>query len=184
MSTVIQFGRRRRRAPRFAGLVVFALLLGGLALFQGWQSRAVVAPPTPALLGVEAVDGDTLRAKGQRIRLNGIDAPELSQTCRDAQGQAWSCGTAARSHLAALVARGGVTCSKRGEDRYGRMLATCSAAGIADIGDAMVRDGHALNYGRYTSDYAGAEREARAARRGLWQGAFDNPEGWRHARPR
>lgn len=184
MSTVIQFGRRRRRAPRFAGLALFALMLGGLALFQAWQSRAVIAPPTPNLLGVEAVDGDTLRAEGQRIRLSGIDAPELAQTCRDARGRAWSCGAASHSRLAALVAQGGVTCAKRGEDRYGRMLATCSANGVADIGEAMVRDGHALNYGRYTSDYAGPEREARAARRGLWQGEFDNPEDWRHARSR
>ena len=75
MSTVIPFGRRRRRAPRFAGLVAFALMLGGLALFQAWQSRAVVAPVTPALLSVQAVDGDTLRAGSQRIRLLGIDAP-------------------------------------------------------------------------------------------------------------
>jgi endonuclease YncB( thermonuclease family) len=183
MSTVIPFGRRRRRVPRFAGLVVFVLMLGGLALFQAWQSRAVVAPG-PALLAVQAVDGDTLRAQSQRIRLSGIDAPELTQTCRNAHGQVWSCGAASRQHLAALIARGGVTCTRRGEDRYGRMLATCSAAGIADIGDAMVRDDHALNYGRYTSDYAGAEREARAARRGLWQGEFDNPEDWRHARQR
>lgn len=189
MSTVIQFGRRRRRAPRFAGLALFALMLGGLALFQAWQSRAVIAPPTSALLAVEAIDGDTLRAQDalknqdQRIRLAGIDAPELAQTCRDARGQAWSCGAASRAHLAALVAKG-ITCTKRGEDRYGRMLATCSTASVADIAEAMVRDGHALNYGRYTSDYAGAEREARAARRGLWQGTFDNPEDWRQARPR
>ncbi|HWK94050.1 MAG TPA: thermonuclease family protein [Pseudolabrys sp.] len=182
MSTVTQFGRRRRRVPRFAALVVFALMLGGLALFQAWQSRAVVAPPT-ALLAVQAVDGDTLRADSQRIRLSGIDAPELAQTCRDARGQKWSCGAASRQHLAALVARG-VTCTRNGEDRYGRMLATCSAPGVTDIGEAMVRDGHALNYDRYTSDYASAEREARAARRGLWQGEFDNPEDWRHARKR
>ncbi len=183
MSTVIPFGRRRRSVPRFAGVAAFLLLLGGLALFQAWQSRAVVAPG-PALLAVEAVDGDTLRANGQRIRLNGIDAPELAQTCRDGQGRTWPCGRAAREQLASLVAQGGVTCTRRGEDRFGRMLATCSAAGIADIGEAMVRDGYAVNYGRYTSAYAGAEREAGTARRGLWQGAFDNPEEWRHARSR
>ena len=188
MSTVIPFGRRRRRAPRFAGLVLFALMLGALALFHAWQSRTGGAP-VPARLAVQAVDGDTLRVENplksdaRRIRLSGIDAPELAQTCRDARGQTWSCGAAARAHLAALVAQG-VTCPGTGDDRYGRMLATCSAAGIADIGGAMVRDGYAVNYGRYTADYAGAERQARAARRGLWQGEFDNPEDWRHARPR
>lgn len=191
MSNVIQFGRRRSGTPRYAGLALMVLMLGGLALFQAWQSGMPVLPrgaPSPPLLAVQAVDGDTLRAqdqgKSQRIRLFGIDAPELSQTCRDAQDRAWPCGAAARSRLAALVAQGGVTCVKRGEDRYGRMLATCATAGVGDIGEALVRDGHALNYGRYTSDYASAENQARTARRGLWQGHFDNPEDWRrrHAR--
>lgn len=188
MSTVLQFGRRRRGMPRFAGLALVGLVLCGLALFQTWQGGALIAPaPSPALAAVRAVDGDTLSAqdqgKAQRIRLSGIDAPELSQTCRNAQGRSWSCGMAARSHLAGLVGRGYVTCTRRGEDRYGRMLATCAATGVPDIGDAMVRAGYAVNYSRYTSDYASAEREARAARRGLWQGEFDNPEDWRrHAR--
>lgn len=184
MATVIPFGRRRSGAPRIAGLMLFALLLGGLALFQAWQSTPSAMAPGAPLLAVQAVDGDTLRSASQRIRLAGIDAPELSQTCRDGQGRAWQCGTAARGRLASIVARGGVACRSQGQDRYGRMLATCSAAGIADIGDAMVRDGYAVNYARYTSDYAGAEREARSARRGLWQGDFDNPEEWRHARTR
>lgn len=188
MSTVIQFGRRRRGMPRFAGLALLGLVLCGLALFQTWQGGAPVAPaPSPALVAVRAVDGDTLSAteqgRTQRIRLSGIDAPELAQTCRDAQGRTWACGSAARSQLSTLVARGHVTCTRRGEDRYGRLLATCSSGAVGDIGEAMVRSGYAVNYSRYTSDYAGAEREARAARRGVWQGEFDNPEDWRrHAR--
>lgn len=188
MSTVLQFGRW---SARYAGFIFLVLCFGGILFHNAWQSGVLVRPhttPSQPLIAVHAVDGDTLSArdsgKVQRIRLSGIDAPELAQTCRDAQGRTWSCGTAARSRLAALVMQGGVMCTKRGEDRYGRMLATCSAAGLADIGEAMVRDGHALNYGRYTSDYASAEREARAARRGLWQGEFDNPEDWRHARTR
>jgi endonuclease YncB( thermonuclease family) len=187
MSSVTQFGRRRRGVPRFAGLALLVLVLCGLVLFQTWRSGHIVLPqakPSPLLFAVRAVDGDTLSAQSQRIRLSGIDAPELSQTCRDARGRPWSCGTAAHGRLSALLAQGGVTCTRRGEDRYGRMLATCAAAGVADIGEAMVRAGYALNYSRYTSDYANAEREARAARRGLWQGDFDNPEDWRrrHAR--
>ena len=82
------------------------------------------------------------------------------------------------------MAQGGVACTPRGEDRYGRLLATCSTGAVADLGAALVRDGYAVNYGRYTSDYAAAESEARAARRGVWQGTFDNPEDWRHGKPR
>ena len=86
--------------------------------------------------------------------------------------------------LAALVAQGPVACTPQGEDRYGRLLATCSSGAVADLGAALVRDGYAVNYSRYTSDYAAIENEARAARRGVWQGAFDNPEDWRHAKRR
>jgi endonuclease YncB( thermonuclease family) len=138
---------------------------------------------------VIVVDGDTLvvrdeRAVRREVRLAGIDAPELRQTCRDADGRDWSCGAAARMRLAGLVAKGWMSCTPQGEDRYGRLLATCSSGAVADIGAALVRDGYAVNYSRYTSDYAAAEHEARAARRGVWQGAFDNPEEWRHAKRR
>lgn len=40
------------------------------------------------LLAAIAIDGDTLRIDDRRIRLSAIDAPELSQTCRDATGGA------------------------------------------------------------------------------------------------
>jgi len=77
-----------------------------------------------------------------------------------------------------------VACSARGRDRYGRTLAICSAGDIADLGEALVRDGYAVDYRRYTSDYLAAEDEARAARRGIWQGDFERPEDWRRRHPR
>lgn len=185
MGNVIRFARPRR----YLGVLLLTGCAGAMALANLWrEGAATAAVPPSAFTGVRAVDGDTLRAQHQgqdrRIRLAGIDAPELRQTCRDANGRGWSCGAAARMRLSALVARGPVACTPRGEDRYGRLLATCSSGDVADIGAALVRGGYAVNYGRYTSDYAAAEGEARAARRGVWQGAFDNPEDWRHAKPR
>lgn len=38
------------------------------------------------------IDGDTIEIHGTRIRLNGIDAPESAQPCRDARGKTWRCG--------------------------------------------------------------------------------------------
>jgi endonuclease YncB( thermonuclease family) len=131
---------------------------------------------------VHVIDGDTLRADGERIRLVGIDAPELSQTCFDAQKREWSCGRAARARLIALISHEQVACIPQGRDRYGRTLATCSAGHVADLGEALVRDGYAVDYRRFTDQYLTVEQEARDAGRGIWRGTFERPELWRHRR--
>jgi endonuclease YncB( thermonuclease family) len=46
---------------------------------------------------IVSVDGDTLRAaNGAEYRLFGVDAPELAQTCTEANGKTWLCGRAAK----------------------------------------------------------------------------------------
>jgi len=153
---------------RYLGVMLLAACAGVMALANLRHQAATAAVPPSAFTAVRAVDGDTLSAqqdgKPQRIRLAGIDAPELRQTCRDANGRDWSCGAAARLRLAALVAQGPVACTPQGEDRYGRLIATCSAGTVTDLGAELVRGGYAVNYSRYTSDYMSAERDARAAR--------------------
>jgi endonuclease YncB( thermonuclease family) len=149
--------------------------------------RAYVHAPAsvhpPASIRTRVIDGDTLDLGHERFRLIGIDAPELHQTCDDAQGRTWACGRAARKRLVELVNQVDVSCVPRSRDRYGRALAVCSAGAVPDLGEALVRDGYAVNYSRYTDVYLAAENEARAARRGIWQGRFENPEHWRHRRP-
>ncbi len=184
--------RRLRRAGRprfvflrrhFGFLALAAIIIGALAFplapLQGTS-------PTPPVAGVHVrvIDGDSLHADGKRIRLTGIDAPELLQTCRDAQAREWPCGQAAKTRLLELVSRGKVACTARGHDRYGRTLAVCSAGGTADLGEALVREGYAVSYTRYSYAYLAAELAARFARRGLWQGEFESPEDWRHRHPR
>lgn len=190
MTSVERFGRPRvsRFLPppprRRTRLPWPALVIGFVILFISYGGQ-IFAPapktgpaPTP-LTAVRVVDGDTLHAGEQRIRLVGIDAPEKAQTCRDAQGRSWACGAAATQRLAALVTGGTVTCAARGRDRYGRTLAVCSAGAIADIGGALVREGYAVSYmdrdGRYLAD----ENAARDEGRGLWSGAFERPSDWR-----
>jgi endonuclease YncB( thermonuclease family) len=165
----------------FGFLALAALIIGANTLAP---SHDTSAPPPLAGAQIRVIDGDSLRTGTENIRLIGIDAPELLQTCRDAQAREWPCGQAAKTRLIELVSRGEVACTARGHDRYGRTLALCSARGIVDLGEALVRDGYAVDYRRYTSDYLAAEREARAARRGLWQGEVENPEDWRRHHPR
>jgi len=127
-----------------------------------------------------AVDGDSLRKDGKDYRLHAIDAPELFQTCWRADGSEYDCGRAARDELRRLVRNAGVTCRVLDTDRYGRSVAECTAGGVS-LNDAMVRAGWAVAYTRHGLDHAAAQDEARAARRGIWQGRFVQPEQWRSA---
>ncbi len=131
------------------------------------------------------IDGDSLRVNGMEIRLHGIDAPELRQTCRDERGHRYACGRRAKAYLRRLVASRDVSCRRVATDRYGRMVALCMVDG-EDIGRRMVRDGWAVAFVRYSRHYVGDERMARRARRGLWRGRFIPPATWRrlHRRQR
>ena len=72
-------------------------------------------------------DGDTIRIGETRIRLEGIDAPELSQRCTRADGSGWQCGAAARAALIQKVGNQSVRYEMSGTDRYDRRLANAVA---------------------------------------------------------
>ena len=124
-----------------------------------------------------AMDGDSLKLEGREIRLFGIDAPELHQTCTRADGGKWPCGRRAKERLAALLRQGEVACRSIEQDRWGRDVAVCKVKG-EDIAATLVREGLAVAFGA-ESPYRREEAAARNARRGLWQGPFERPETWR-----
>lgn len=147
----------------------------------------ILALPAPALTEeisgrASVVDGDTLSIEGiaDNVRLNRIDAPEGGQRCMDAAGDPYLCGTRAADALAAMIGRNGhVRCETEGQDRYERWLGTCFL-GRTDLNASMVVRGWALEYTRYSDGrYQRYQDEARAERRGLWQGDFVAPWEWR-----
>jgi hypothetical protein len=113
------------------------------------------------------IDGDTLDISGTRVRLFGIDAPENAQTCATARGGEWACGKTARRALEGLTADHTVICRGQGLDDYGRLLAVCSTS-RGELNVAMVRQGLAWAFVRYSDTYAAAEAQAKAARRGVF----------------
>lgn len=125
----------------------------------------------------EIHDGDTITVAGQRIRLYGIDAPELSQTCRDRDGATYACGRLAKRRLERL-AKGDIRCDAVETDRYRREVSICRA-GDVDLGAAMVSSGWARAYLRYSLRYADSELSAQRAGRGLWAGEFEDPWAYR-----
>lgn len=95
-----------------------------------------------------AIDGDTLRCGRERIRLLGIDAPELPGHCRRGRKCVDGDPVASRAALAAAIARGPATIERRGRDRYGRTLARVRVNG-ADLSAHMVRTGMAVKVARW-----------------------------------
>jgi len=112
-------------------------------------------------LAQTAIDGDTLSLNGQTIRLYGIDAPELKQTCGN-----WPAGELAQEALASMLIGHQVICEGKGQDRYGRTLAVCKVDGF-DLGAEMIRSGMAWAFTRYSVDYLSQEIEAKTAGRGV-----------------
>jgi endonuclease YncB( thermonuclease family) len=123
-------------------------------------------------------DGDSLEYKGERLRLRGIDAPELSQTCNDKFGMQYECGREAKRALQKLIGSSDMSCNLTSTDRYNRKLAYCTIEGL-DINKEMVRLGWAVAYTDHVSTYTLAEREARNERRGIWAGTFEKPADYR-----
>jgi endonuclease YncB( thermonuclease family) len=91
---------------------------------------------------------------------------ERDQYCADESGRNYNCGRRATRALDALVRGQEVRCPQRDGDQYGRIVATCSAAGV-DLGAEMVRQGFAVAYTRYSRQDVNQGREAKAARRGI-----------------
>ncbi|MCY4003864.1 MAG: thermonuclease family protein [Rhodospirillales bacterium] len=126
---------------------------------------------------VQVIDGDTFVKADRRLRLHGIDALEPGQNCRS-RGRDWPCGRVSTTKLANRLGDRDVSCSERGTDRYGRIVAVCRQGGM-DIGAWMVGEGWALADRRYSRVYVPRERRARAKGRGAWQGEFVPPWEWR-----
>lgn len=132
----------------------------------------------PALIAAGpayVIDGDSLRIGQERIRLFGVDAPEMGQRCGPA-----ACGVQARAWLVAYIDGRPVRCVGMERDRYRRLIARCSVAG-ADLGRQLVTAGQAVAYRQYSRDYVGAEAAARRARRGIWALGFRMPQEWRRS---
>lgn len=178
------YGRTRRqilRRPRAraGGLLpaVTMLLVGLLILVYGYR-HWTAEPLAPVSGRARVADGDSIEIAGSRIRLEGIDAPELQQTCTDRAGQSWPCGRTAADELRNHLAGREVTCLPSGRDRFRRLLAVCTLADGTDVNAWLVRQGWAVAYDRNGS-YRAEQIEAKAAHLGIWAGTFTPPSEWR-----
>jgi endonuclease YncB( thermonuclease family) len=131
------------------------------------------------------VDGDSFVVGTRKLRLDGIDAPELNQTCKDDKNIEWSCGRAARAALEKLLLEPELSCEADAQDKYARSVATCRSTTTPDIAADQVVNGMAVTHEfNGMRDYGSQEDSARAKKRCIWRGIFDRPEAWRASHPR
>lgn len=174
--------------------ISYRWLLGVLILLTA--TTAFPATLSGRVVGVH--DGDTITVldaskKQHKIRLAGIDAPELKQAF----------GTRSRQNLSGLVFGKDIAVEWEKHDRYkrivGKVLVDESRADCAfrdcrkslDAGLVQVRDGFAWHYKQYEREqspedrrrYASAERNAREKKTGLWADNKPVPP-WEWRRPK
>lgn len=124
-----------------AGIIGTLAGIGSTLDHRGW--RAMAAPRYDAVVsGCDVVDGDTLRCGGERIRLVGIDAPEMPGHCRPGRDCAPGDPYAATATLSAMV-RASMPIERYGEDKYGRTIAALEGAN-GDLSCAQLRGGSAI----------------------------------------
>lgn len=155
------------------------------------QSLRKEPPAKPGLYRVTAVhDGDTVTVRTndreEKVRLIGIDAPELAQ-------KPW--GGRAKAHLEEILSASDRTVSLEydieKQDRYGRRLAYLRTKGGEMVNQRMLKDGYAVLLTippnvRYVEALRKAQADARKGGLGIWGagGLRETPKDYRERKRR
>ena len=147
-------------------------------------------------------DGDSFVLEdGTKIRLFGIDAPELSQICiltTEVQNKDLSeatvkeeeinCGENSKNKLSDLINVNEVTCLIKGKDAYDRFVGECSferynkrtrRKNKININKEMVLSGNAVAFQQISDKYLEDENRAKSENKGIWATTFDMPSVYR-----
>ncbi len=164
---------------RFAGCIAKGRLLAPFVfLAAAFVAAAANAACQPTVSGEQATvdkhyDGDTLRlSDGRRLRLLGIDTPEMNYR----KGAPQALATTALHRLQSLLPRGGtlrLVPDRQQHDRYGRLLAHTYTPDGVSVEETLLREGLAVSFilppNLAQADcLLAAERAARMAHRGVW----------------
>lgn len=169
-------------ADHLVGAAVMALILLGPSLLFGlvigfWQGLRIEWRQFRGRPRV--IDGDTLEIRGERIRLFGVDAPELGQPWWDEDGREGDAGQSSKDALVKLIGGKRLSVNVLREDQYQRSIAIVKVDG-RDIARSLVSQGWAFA-SPGSSRYRRTENTARKRRRGFWRGDVNRPWDFRAA---
>ena len=119
------------------------------------------------------IDGDTVHIGKNKIRLHGIDAPEINQTCI-IDGEIWNCGIESKMALKKLISKKEINCEILDVDRYKRYVSECLVNNI-NINKYMVQYGWAIAYRYYSLKFVEDEERAKKQKLGIWKSVFIEP---------
>ena len=123
------------------------------------------------------IDGDTININNNKIRLHGIDAPETKQTCK-LDSVDWFCGKQSTEELKKIINDQSVECTVSDIDIYNRYVAICLVNEL-NLNQWMVKNGWAIAYRYYSTDYIIEEKYARDNKLGIWKSEFLKPYQYR-----
>lgn len=133
--------RQSKWLGKWLGLAIIIALSIALALLRSPQAAAGTG--TFSCAAAQVTDGDTLRCGERRVRLYGIDAPELPGHCRPGRRCTPGDPYASAANLRALVGTAALQCEEKDTDAYGRTVARCSSRG-QDLSCGQVEGGFAV----------------------------------------
>ena len=121
------------------------------------------------------IDGDTVWFGKDKLRIQGMDAPESAQSCFK-EGKEYYCGEESTKFMAKLFDDSETVCIADEKDKYGRWLATCHNKNNGNLAETMVKEGMAVSYYGF---YIESEEKAKISKKGMWAGRFQRPSQWR-----
>lgn len=153
--------------------LILAVLLSSVSL--NWAAADTLSGTA------SVVDGNHLKIDGVTIKLKGIDAPDLKQTCTTRKGKTKFCGQLAKQYLARMLENRKVKCEGDKRNSDGVLAATC-IIGPFRVNEQMVMNGWALADPDHGEIYKRAEIFAQIRKEGMWRGTFQKPWEWRQGR--
>ena len=134
---------------------ILALLTGGAAAADGVIGRG------------HAFRADIVIVRGTKVLLGEVAAPDDGERCVVDAGIV-ACGDAARDALDTLLSTDPVTCTFARKIGHGAFEGACRLSDGTDVAVRLLQSGWVRAKSRAPSNYAAAEAEARAERRGIW----------------